>query len=442
LKGKRILLGVTGSISAYKAALLVRLLVKAEAEVQVVMTEAAQTFIPPLTLATLSKRPVLSSFVSDNSGSWNNHVELGLWADAIIIAPASAHTLARCAHGLCNDLLSAVYLSAKCPVFFAPAMDLDMYRHPTTVDNLRRLESFGNHIIQAEHGELASGLVGEGRLAEPEHIMQVLEGFLGVGNSRELQGVAGVGIGSPSPGSPLFPATPGNAPLFPPPIPAIPRTPLFQNKHVLITAGPTQEAIDPVRYISNHSTGKMGYAIAKAFAEAGAQVTLVSGPTALPLPHPSIRRIDVRSAKDMYEASVGGFDDADIIVLSAAVADYTPLHVADQKIKKKESTFSIELTKTTDIAATLGGRKRPEQLMMGFALETNDELANALKKLHAKNLDWIVLNSLRDPGAGFGHDTNKITVIDKDEQTYEFALKTKDEVAQDLVRLVAQKLSV
>ncbi|WP_338876818.1 bifunctional phosphopantothenoylcysteine decarboxylase/phosphopantothenate--cysteine ligase CoaBC [Spirosoma sp. SC4-14] len=427
MKGKRILLGVTGSISAYKAALLVRLLVKAEAEVQVVMTEAAQMFITPLTLSTLSKRPVLSTFVNDNSGNWNNHVELGLWADALVIAPASAHTLARCAYGLCDDLLSAVYLSAKCPVFIAPAMDLDMYRHPTTVENLHRLESFGNHIIQAEHGELASGLVGEGRLAEPEHIMQVLEGFFEAGNSRELQGV---GIVNSSPGSLQFPAAPRNSPA-----------PL-QNKRVLITAGPTQEAIDPVRYISNHSTGKMGYAIARVFAEAGAQVSLVSGPTALPLPHPAIRRVEVRSAKEMYEASEAIFNEADIIVLSAAVADYTPLHVAEHKIKKKESTFSIELTKTTDIAATLGSQKHPDQLMMGFALETNDELANALKKLHSKNLDWIVLNSLRDPGAGFGHDTNKITVIDKDEQTYEFALKTKDEVAQDLVSLVARKLSV
>lgn len=403
LTGKRILLGVTGSISAYKSALLVRLLVKAGAEVQVVMTESAKTFITPLTLATLAKRPVLSTFVDTGSdsrgeGNWNNHVDLGLWADAVVVAPASAHTLARCANGFCDDLLLAVYLSAKCPVFFAPAMDLDMYRHPATVENLRRLTSFGNHIIRAEHGELASGLVGEGRLAEPETIMQVLNAFF----SRPTS---------------------------------------LSGKRVLITAGPTQESIDPVRYISNHSTGKMGYAIAGAFAKAGAVVTLVSGPTALPLPDPSVRRIDVRSAQEMFEATQAAFAGADVLVLNAAVADYTPAHPADRKIKKKEPIFSLELTKTTDIAATLGSQKRPGQLLMGFALETDNERENALKKLHAKNLDWIVLNSLRDAGAGFGHDTNKITVIDKDGQTHEFALKTKTDVAQDLVDLVAKHVA-
>ncbi|SOD80138.1 bifunctional phosphopantothenoylcysteine decarboxylase/phosphopantothenate--cysteine ligase CoaBC [Spirosoma fluviale] len=410
LAGKRILLGVTGSISAYKSALLTRLLVKAGAEVQVVMTASAQQFITPLTLATLSKRPVLSTFVNTESnrpgdGSWNNHVDLGLWADAIVIAPASAHTLARCATGICNDLLSAVYLSARCPVFFAPAMDVDMYSHPSTVDNLRRLTSFGNHIIKAEHGELASGLVGEGRLAEPETIIRTLTDFWS--NLQQVER-----------------SKPG----------------VLAGKRVLITAGPTQEPIDPVRYISNHSTGKMGYAIAKAFAETGAEVTLVSGPTALPLPAPSIKRIDVRSAQDMFEATESEFNMADIVVLSAAVADYTPAHPADRKIKKAETLFSLELTKTTDIAATLGKRKQPGQLLMGFALETDNEQANALKKLYAKNLDWIVLNSLRDSGAGFGHDTNKITVIDKDEQIHEFPLKTKDEVALDLVTLVVKSL--
>ncbi|MVM36892.1 bifunctional phosphopantothenoylcysteine decarboxylase/phosphopantothenate--cysteine ligase CoaBC [Spirosoma sp. HMF3257] len=406
--GKRILLGVTGSISAYKSALLVRLLVKAGAEVQVVMTEAAQAFITPLTLATLSKRPVLSTFVSSESGragngSWNNHVELGLWADVIVIAPASAHTLARCATGLCNDLLSAVYLSARCPVFFAPAMDVDMYHHPTTAENLRKLKSFGNHIIQAEHGELASGLIGEGRLAEPDTIMQLLDKFfrLGYGNTE------------PS---------------------------ILAGKRVLITAGPTQEPIDPVRYISNHSTGKMGYAIANAFVKVGATVSLVSGPTSLPLPDPGIQCTQVRSAQEMFVATQAVFKEADIIVLSAAVADYTPAHPADQKIKKKESVFSLELTKTTDIAATLGNQKQPGQWMMGFALETNNEYENAVKKLQAKNLDWIVLNSLRDEGAGFGHDTNKITVIDKDGQTHKFALKSKEDVAQDLVNLIINKL--
>lgn len=401
VNGKRILLGVTGSISAYKAAYLVRLLVKAGAEVQVVMTEAAQTFITPLTLATLSKRPVLSAFVKDSTGSWNNHVELGLWADVVLIAPASAHTLARCVHGFCDDLLSAVYLSAKCPVFFAPAMDLDMYRHPSTLENLRRLEAYGNHIIKADFGELASGLIGEGRLAEPETITEVLTNFFSERTTNTL----------------------------------------FAGKRVLITAGPTQEPIDPVRYISNHSTGKMGYAIAHAFAQQGADVLLISGPTTLPIPDPAIRRIDVRSASDMFEATQAAFSDADIIVLSAAVADYTPTHVADQKIKKKESVFSLELTKTTDIAATLGARKQHRQLMVGFALETDNEYENALKKLHSKNLDWIVLNSLRDAGAGFGHDTNKITVIDKDEKAHKFELKTKDEVARDLVHLIGNKLA-
>lgn len=399
--GKRIILGVTGSISAYKSALLVRLLVKAGADVQVVMTESAQAFITPLTLATLAKRPVLTTFVADDSGSWNNHVELGLWADALVIAPASAHTLARCATGLCDDLLSAVYLSARCPVFFAPAMDVDMYRHPTTVDNLRRLESFGNHLIRADHGELASGLIGEGRLAEPETVMDVLRSFWG-----QKQRTADSGQGK------------------------------LSGKRVLITAGPTQEPIDPVRYISNHSTGKMGYAIANAFAKAGADVTLVSGPTVLPLPDPTIQRVDVRSAQEMFEASRNAFATADIVVLSAAVADYTPAHPADRKIKKNDAVFSLELTKTTDIAATLGSQKRPGQLLMGFALETDNERENALNKLHKKNLDWIVLNSLRDTGAGFGHDTNKITVIDKNEQIHEFALKSKEEVAQDLVNLI------
>ena len=415
LTGKRILLGVSGSISAYKSALLVRLLVKAGAEVQVIMTESAQAFITPLTMATLAKRPVLSTFIQTGTGqtgdgNWNNHVELGLWADAIVIAPASAHTLARCATGLSADLLTAVYLSARCPVFFAPAMDVDMYQHTTTVENLRRLESFGNHIIRAEHGELASGLIGEGRLAEPETIVQVLNQFFRH-RAENTEQVTGAGV--------------------------IER---LVNKNVLITAGPTQEAIDPVRYISNHSSGKMGYAIAKAFAQAGANVTLVSGPTALPLPAPTVKRIDVRSAQEMFMAAQSVFEAADITILSAAVADYTPAHPADKKIKKKEAIFSIELTKTTDIAATLGEQKRANQWLMGFALETDNEYENALKKLHSKHLDWIVLNSLQDSGAGFGHDTNKITVIHKDGQTHKFPLKSKEEVAQDLVNLIVDIL--
>ncbi|CCH01892.1 phosphopantothenoylcysteine decarboxylase/phosphopantothenate/cysteine ligase [Fibrella aestuarina BUZ 2] len=397
LHKKRILLGVSGSIAAYKAALLVRLLVKAGAEVQVVMTESATAFITPLTLATLSKRPVLSRFVADDTGTWNNHVELGLWADALVIAPASARTLARCATALCDDLLSAVYLSAKCPVFLAPAMDLDMYRHPATVDNLNRLRSFGNHIIDATHGELASGLVGEGRLAEPETIVQTLE--------RHFS-----------------------------------RRPELVGKSILITAGPTQEPIDPVRYVSNHSTGKMGFAIAHAFARAGANVTLVAGPTYLATPDEAIRRINVRSAQEMFQSTADAFPTADVTILNAAVADYTPAYPADKKIKKNDAQFAIELTKTVDIAATLGAQKRPDQLMMGFALETDNERANALGKLHRKNLDWIVLNSLRDSGAGFGHDTNKITVISRQEIVHEFDLKRKDEVADDLLTIIAEQL--
>jgi phosphopantothenoylcysteine decarboxylase / phosphopantothenate---cysteine ligase len=413
MQGKKILLGVSGSISAYKSALLVRLFVKAGAEVQVIMTESAKDFITPLTLATLSKRPILSAFTDGDNGAWNNHVELGLWADALVIAPASARTLARCAHALCDDLLSAVYLSAKCPVFFAPAMDLDMYRHPATIDNMKRLESFGNQIVKAEFGELASGLVGEGRLAEPETIFSIINEQLSVINERSLGNKAISGL-----------LITDNCSLL----------------TVLITAGPTQEAIDPVRYISNHSTGKMGYAIARAFAEAGASVVLVSGPTNLPIPQGNVRRVDVRSAQEMYEATAREFAEADVVVLSAAVADYTPAHPADQKIKKKEATFAIALTKTVDIAATLGQQKRAGQIMVGFALETNDEEANARKKLVSKNLDLIVLNSLRDAGAGFGHDTNKITVIDRDGPVHEFDLKLKDELAQDLLSLIVEKI--
>jgi phosphopantothenoylcysteine decarboxylase/phosphopantothenate--cysteine ligase len=397
LSHKKIIVGVTGSIAAYKSAVLVRLLVKAGAEVQVVMTEAAQDFITPLTLATLSKRPALSAFVKDDTGAWNNHVDLGLWADAIVIAPATAHTLAKCAHGHCNDLLTAVYLSARCPVFFAPAMDLDMYLHGSTKTNIEKLQSFGNQIIDAEHGELASGLTGTGRMAEPEHIVAALERHFG-------------------------------------------KNPLLQRKKVLITAGPTQEPIDPVRYISNHSTGKMGYAIAEAFAQAGAQVTLVSGPTAQPLPDPTVQLIKVRSAQQMYEAAQAYFAEADIVILSAAVADYTPAHPADRKIKKKEAHFNIELTKTVDIAATLGQQKRPGQLMVGFALETDNEFENAVGKIKSKNLDVIVLNSLNDKGAGFAHDTNKITVIEANGTIHAFELKSKTDVAQDILQMVAGKL--
>ncbi len=397
LQNKKILLGVTGSIAAYKAALLIRLLVKEGASVKVVMTAGAAVFITPLTLATLSKNPVLTEFVKDDTGEWNNHVELGLWADLVLIAPASANTIAKCANGLCDNLLTAIYLSARCPVVFAPAMDLDMYKHASTQQNLQRLQSYGNHLIHAEHGELASGLVGEGRLAEPDHVVEALRFHFA--QSQRLTG-----------------------------------------KRVLITAGPTVEAIDPVRFISNHSTGKMGYAIARVMAENGADVTLVSGPTTLPLPHPAIQLVSVHSAKEMYEATVQYFSQADVTVLAAAVADYTPGTVADKKMKKKEESFSLELKKTIDIAASLGKLKTPEQLMVGFALETDHEWENAIAKLQKKNLDLIVLNSLNDNGAGFGHDTNKITVIDRNQQAQYFQLKSKSEVAIDLVNLIIDKI--
>ena len=399
LKNKKILLGISGSIAAYKIAFLVRLLMKEAAEVQIVMTEAAKEFITPLTLATLSKKPVLSEFVKDQTGTWNNHVDLGLWADVILIAPATAHTLAKCANGICDDLLTAVYLSAKCPVIFAPAMDLDMYKHPSTIENLRKLQSFDNQIVKSNFGELASGLVGEGRMAEPEELVDILTKHFS--ENRFLKG-----------------------------------------KKVLITAGPTQESIDPVRFISNHSTGKMGYAIADKFAKAGANVTLVSGQVALKSPDASINLVKVRSAKEMYEVTKKYFEASDIIVLSAAVADYTPTVVADKKIKKNDDTFTIELTKTTDIAKTLGQIKRPEQLMVGFALETDNEVENAIGKVKSKNLDMIVLNSLQNSGAGFGHDTNKISIIKKDGTMIDFDLKSKQDVAIDIVNEVIFQLKI
>ncbi|MFN3488965.1 MAG: bifunctional phosphopantothenoylcysteine decarboxylase/phosphopantothenate--cysteine ligase CoaBC [Emticicia sp.] len=395
LKNKKILLGVSGSIAAYKSALLVRLLIKEGAEVKVIMTESAKDFITPLTLSTLSKNPVLSSFTKGDSGEWNNHVELGLWADVMIIAPASANTLAKCANGVCDNLLIATYLSAKCSVFFAPAMDLDMYKHPSTIENLRKLTSFGNQIINAEFGELASGLVGEGRLAEPEQIVHELIRYFS-------------------------------------------KIPVFQGKKVLITAGPTQEPIDPVRFISNHSSGKMGFAIAEAFEMAGAEVTLVSGPVSIASPK-GVKVEKVQSAQQMFEATAKYFAESDIVVLSAAVADYTPLHVADKKIKKKEDTFSIELTKTTDIAATLGKQKKLGQIIVGFALETDNEFENAKGKLERKNFDFIVLNSLQDSGAGFRYDTNKIKIIDREGNVYDFDLKTKKEVAQDILKTITRK---
>jgi phosphopantothenoylcysteine decarboxylase / phosphopantothenate---cysteine ligase len=395
LKNKKILLGVSGSIAAYKAAILVRLLVKEGAEVKVVMTAAAKEFITPLTLSTLSKNPTYSTFLKDETGLWHNHVELGLWADAFVIAPATAHTLAKCANGICDDLLIAVYLSAKCPVIFAPAMDLDMYAHGSTKANIEKLESYGNVILKTGFGELASGLVGDGRMIEPEYIIEAIK--------------------------PLFGAIPS-----------------LKNKKVLITAGPTQEPLDPVRFISNHSSGKMGLAIAQRFAQAGSNVTLVCGKINIIENTENIKKIPVISANDMYLATQKHFETADIVVFAAAVADYTPAMVADKKIKKKEDKFSIELIKTVDLAATFGKQKNENQVLVGFALETDNELENAKDKLKRKNFDLIVLNSLKNKGAGFGHDTNQITIINALGEVNEYPLKSKTEVANDIVNAIAK----
>jgi phosphopantothenoylcysteine decarboxylase / phosphopantothenate---cysteine ligase len=396
LQGKKIVLGITGSIAAYKAAVLTRLLVKTGAEVKVVMTASSQEFITPLTLSTLSKNPVLSEFKKDETGQWNNHVELGLWADLLLIAPASANTIAKMANGICDNLLSAVYLSARCPVFLAPAMDLDMLAHTSTQDNLKKVLSFGNHLIDPAYGELASGLTGTGRMAEPEEIVATLESFFR--NEQKLKG-----------------------------------------KKILVTAGPTHEAIDPVRFIGNHSSGKMGFAIAESLANAGADVNLISGPTSQHTAHPRVNVKKVMSAEDMYNACVALFPETDIAVLAAAVADYKPTVVADQKIKKKDEKLVIELTKTHDIAASLGKLKHNGQIIVGFALETEQEQANARKKLEAKNFDMIVLNSLNDSGAGFGHDTNKISIIDRQQNVKSFDLKNKKEVANDIVSAIIEK---
>jgi len=397
LKGKKIILGICGSIAAYKAAALTRLLVKAGAEVQVVMTADATEFITPLTLSTLSNKPVLTQYFDKVTGVWNHHVQLGLWADLLLIAPASANTLAKLANGLCDNLLCAVYLSAKCPVYLAPAMDLDMWAHPATRSNITRLKGYGNTIIPPGNGALASGLSGEGRLAEPEEIVDFLEKSLITNNKNTVFPLAG--------------------------------------KRALVSAGPTYEAIDPVRFIGNHSSGKMGYAIAERLQALGAEVTLVSGPSHLQLSE-NIEKISVTSAKEMLDACFEKFKTADITVMSAAVADYTPAEVATTKIKKKDETFSITLTKTTDILATLGSKKKPQQLLAGFALETDNELENAKAKLKKKNLDFIVLNSMQDKGAGFAGDDNKITIIDRKENQYPFSLKSKKEAAEDICNFI------
>lgn len=391
LKGKKIVLGITGSIAAYKAAILVRLLVKAGAEVQVVMTPAAKEFIAPLTLSTLSGNNVLSEFFNERSGEWNSHVNLGLWADAMIIAPATAATIGKMVSGVADNLLVTTYLSMKAPVFVAPAMDLDMYAHPSTQRNLEILKSYGNRIIEPASGELASHLVGKGRMEEPENIVRHLEEFFS--SSSSLAG-----------------------------------------KKVVITAGPTYEKIDPVRFIGNYSSGKMGFALAEECAACGADVTLVAGPVSLKTPHASIKRIDVESASQMYEAARSEFEDADAAILCAAVADFTPDNRATEKIKReKGGNLLLELKPTPDIAASLGAAKRPDQRLVGFALETNNAESNARDKLARKNLDFIVLNSLEDKGAGFAVDTNKVTIIDAEKAT-QYPLKSKKEVARDIVK--------
>ncbi|MEL6976885.1 MAG: bifunctional phosphopantothenoylcysteine decarboxylase/phosphopantothenate--cysteine ligase CoaBC [Bacteroidota bacterium] len=390
LRGKKILLGITGGIAAYKTTFLTRLLIKAGAQVKIVLTESAAAFVSPLTLSTLSQNPVLTEFVKEeeDSVSWNNHVDLGLWADLMLVAPATANTLSKMANGTCDNLLLAVYLSAKCPVYFAPAMDLDMYRHPSTSESFEKLQSFGNIMIPAESGELASGLSGLGRLAEPENIVKFLEDDL------------------------------------------LKKSPLH-GKKVLITAGPTHEALDPVRFLGNHATGTMGFELAKAAANLGAEVTLVSGPSQLSAEHANINRIDVTSAQEMYEACHAHFETSNVMIAAAAVADYRPKNVSEQKMKKKEGDLTLVLERNPDILKSLGEIKK-KQFLVGFALETENEIENAKGKLQRKNLDAIVLNTLNDQGAGFGGNTNKITFIDKNLTIKTFALKTKPEVASDI----------
>ena len=388
LSGKKILLGVTGSIAAYKSIYLVRLLVKAGAEVKVIVTPSAKDFVSPLTLSTLSHNPVLADLFDEQS--WANHVMLGRWADVMIIAPLSCNTLAKMANGQCDNLLLAVYLSAACPVIVAPAMDEDMWHHPSTKDNISKLESFGNKIIPVEKGDLASGLHGNGRMAEPEKIIDFIN------NSFFL----------------------------------IRR---LADKKAIVTAGPTYEHIDPVRFIGNHSSGKMGLAIAKELHNRGADVTLIMGPSQLVFSANGISLIKVTTAEEMYAATNELFDKADIAVMAAAVADYAPVVKAGEKIKKNEEKITIELAKTKDILKSLGEKKKPGQVLVGFALETNNEKVNAIDKLKNKKADMIVLNSLRDEGAGFGYDTNKITIFDKGGQEFDFATKTKEEAAKDII---------
>ena len=389
MKGKKIVLGITGSIAAYKAAVLTRLLIKKGAEVQIVITPAGKEFITPITLSALTSKPVISEFFSQRDGTWHSHVDLGLWADAMLIAPATASTIGKMAHGIADNMLITTYLSMKAPVFVAPAMDLDMFAHPATQHNLDILRSYGNHIIEPTAGELASHLVGKGRMEEPENIVAALESFF-----QKNSSMAG--------------------------------------KKILITAGPTYEKIDPVRFIGNNSSGKMGYALAEECAARGAEVTLVSGPVNLSVNHPNINRIDVESAEQMYNACMSHYPTSDAGILCAAVADFTPECVADKKIKREKDDLTLNLKPTHDIAAALGKIKTDSQRLVGFALETNDETAHAQDKLKRKNFDFIVLNSLNDKGAGFRCDTNKITIIDSS-KAEEYPLKTKKEVAADII---------
>lgn len=398
LKDKKILLGVCGSIAAYKSVFLTRLLVKVGAEVRVIMTPSATSFVQPITFATLSKQECLVSYTREDGGQWNNHVELGLWADLLLIAPASAGTLSKMANGHCDNLLLGVYLSARCPVMFAPAMDEDMWRHPSTQANIEKLKAFGHAIIPVGEGELASGLNGPGRMAEPEDILSYIDRFF-----------------SPAPS-------------------------VLAGKKILVTAGPTYEHIDPVRFIGNHSSGKMGVAIAEALAAKGADVTLVLGPSNMH-PSPALRTIKVVSSAEMYAAAAEHFDSLDIAIFAAAVADYTPMEVAEQKIKKSDATMELRLKKNIDIAASFGKRKQPGQFSVGFALETDNELQHAIDKRKKKAFDLIVLNSLKDEGAGFRHDTNKVTILDADNKQWPFELKSKEDVAKDIVAMIETKLS-
>ena len=397
IQGKKILICVTGGIAAYKINYLIRDLVKKGAELQVLMTPSAEKFVSKLTLSTLSKKPVFSDFYSEN-GTWNNHVEFALWADLILIAPCTANTLAKMVHGICDNLVIATYMSAKCPVMIAPAMDLDMYEHPSTKQNLELAEDFGHIIIPAETGELASGLVGQGRMAEPEKISKTIEDFFTSNTiSKSLEG-----------------------------------------KTVLITAGPTYESIDPVRFIGNHSSGKMGFSLAEEVAKRGGKVILISGPSALQIDHPNIEIHRITSAKEMFSEVFKYYEISDIAIASAAVADYAPKEIASEKIKKNDDSLTIELVKNPDILKTMGERKS-RQFLVGFALETQNEEENALGKLQKKNLDMIVLNSLRDEGAGFKNDTNKIKIFTKTDRK-EFTLKSKNEVAKDILNFVEQEI--